>query len=81
MKNLKMLEYCVIFARKNARMLHDNCPEKYFFLFFFLGGGGGWKHVLPVPCLLRLYLKVAFFFTSSLVRSFVCLVCVGSVSL
>ena len=49
----KIPEFYTIFARKNARMLCNNCP-KIFFPIFFLGGG----HLhLPVPCLLRPWLE------------------------
>jgi len=42
-----MPEFYMIFAGKNARILHNNCPENIFFQIFFLGGGGG--HVPPLP--------------------------------
>ena len=34
-----MPEFYMIFARKNARILHNNCPKNIFSRFFFWGGG------------------------------------------
>jgi len=47
-RNNKIPEFYMIFARKNARILHNNCQKNIFpdFLFLFLGGGG---HVTPAP--------------------------------
>ena len=41
----KIPEFYMIFARKNARILHNNCPKKIFSRFFF----GGGAHALPAP--------------------------------
>ena len=43
-----MPEFYVIFARKNARILHNNFAQKYIFPNFW----GTFPHC---PCLLRLY--------------------------
>jgi len=47
-KMYKIPEFYMIFARKNARILHNNCPKKIFFPIFFFFGGGAREPLPPV---------------------------------
>jgi len=50
----KIPEFYTIFWRKNAEILHNNCPKNIFRIFFFGGGG----YVPPCPLVSYAYARV-----------------------